>query len=222
MGSGHGRPCGRSDAPAEVRPRPLRRRPRQRVPYGPPSRRGLGRTLRENVVGVPANCEQVVVAFGRTRDVTDFRPDDFGRLRAKAAKRHGSFALAKFVQMVRTLFAFGYENGQLNVPIKYGSQFEKPPVRVLRLQRRAGAAKFPSPADCWRLLDAAEDRDTVAIEEFSPMPGLVVTLGSMTQCTSRKRAARTLGHFFSFGGGAAPRAGVAGTGWNFSNSAASL
>ena len=102
-----------------------------------------------------ATCEAVVSAFGRTHPVATLEPDDFGRLRGRAAKRLGPYALAKFVQMVRTLFAFGFANDHLPVPVKYGTQFDKPPVRVLRLKRAAGPAKVPSPADCRKLIGKA-------------------------------------------------------------------
>jgi hypothetical protein len=53
-----------------------------------------------------ATCDTLCSTFGRDFKVSELFPEDFGRLRAKAAKQLGSPALAKFVQMVCTVFIF--------------------------------------------------------------------------------------------------------------------
>ena len=101
-------------------------------------------------------CDTLCSTFGRDTKVTDLFPEDFGRLRAKAAKRLGPPALAKFVQMVRTVFIFAYKSDLIEVPIKYGDQFDKPPRRVMRLERAKKDAKLIDAADVWKLLDKAD------------------------------------------------------------------
>lgn len=103
-----------------------------------------------------ATCDHLTSAFGRDTKVDDLLPEDFGRLRAKAAKRLGPPALAKFVQMVRTVFIFAYKSDLIEVPIKYGDQFDKPPRRVMRLERAKKDAKLIGAADVWKLLDNAD------------------------------------------------------------------
>lgn len=78
------------------------------------------------------SCGVMVATFGRTRPVSDLRPDDFRSLRARFAKSHGPTALAKDVQEIRTVFKWGVENGILDRLPLFGSDFRRPPARVLR------------------------------------------------------------------------------------------
>lgn len=103
-----------------------------------------------------STCDKLVATFGRDARVVDLLPEDFGRLRAKAAKRLGPPALAKFVQMVRTVFIFAYKSDLIEVPIKYGDQFDKPSRRVMRLQRAKKDAKLIDATTVWKLLEKAE------------------------------------------------------------------
>lgn len=67
----------------------------------------------------------------------------------------GPFALAKFVQMVRTVFHYAYKSGHIEVPIRYGDEFHKPPKRVMRLGRQVEAARVVEPRAVWQMLVAA-------------------------------------------------------------------
>ena len=100
--------------------------------------------------------EQVVATFGKSRAVTDLRPEDFGTLRADATKRLGPAALSKFITMVRTLFGFAYDEELIEVPVRFGNAFDKPPKRVLRLERHSKGPKLIQAADVWKLLDSAD------------------------------------------------------------------
>ncbi len=101
-------------------------------------------------------CEALVDSFGRTREVASLRPADFGKVRAKAAKRLGPPALAKFIQMVRTVFIFAYKAELIEVPVRYGDQFDKPPRRIMRLERARRNVRLIEAIDLWKLLDAAD------------------------------------------------------------------
>ena len=100
-------------------------------------------------------CESMVEEFGKDRAVTDIRPGDFGRLRNKLAKRYSPFSLAKSIQVVKTVFIYAFKSELIQVPIRYGDQFDKPPRRVMRLERSKGGEKLIEPADAWKLIDAA-------------------------------------------------------------------
>jgi integrase len=102
-----------------------------------------------------STCETLVAEFGGSRAVVDLRPEDFGRLKAKAARRLGVFALAKFIQMTRTAFKFGFDNGHLPLPVKYGTLFDKPPARLARLRRADATDRVLTAGDCRKLIDAA-------------------------------------------------------------------
>ncbi len=101
-------------------------------------------------------CESVVTTFGKGRSIATLRAADFGKLRASLAKTRGPFALAKQIQMIRTLFAFAYNSEYLEAPIRYGDQFDKPPRRVMRLEKTKAAPKLLDAAAVWKLLDKAD------------------------------------------------------------------
>ncbi len=101
-------------------------------------------------------CSRVVEAFGRDRPVGDLRPEDFGRLRAAAAKRLGPVALSKFVTLVRTVFAHAYKAELIDAPVRFGGGFDKPPRRVMRLERARKGPKLIGADDARKLVDAAD------------------------------------------------------------------
>jgi integrase len=126
-------------------------------------------------------CEQVVETFGRGRLVDDMRPDDFGKLRAAAAKRLGPAALSKFVTMTRTVFKFAYESELIGTPVRYGSHFEKPPRRVMRLEKATKGPKLIAAADARKLIDAADPQMKAMI-----LLGLTCGFGQ-TDCSNLQR-----------------------------------
>lgn len=102
------------------------------------------------------SCENVVVAFGRTRLVDDLAADDFGALRASLAKRYGPHRLGKEVQLVRTLFKYGYDAGLIDKPVRYGPTFKRPAARLMRAHRQANGERMFEAAEIRQLLDAAD------------------------------------------------------------------
>lgn len=103
-----------------------------------------------------ATCDRVCTKFGKGRIVSDLRPEDFAGLRADAAERLGTFALAKFVQMARTVFIFAFETGLIDVPMRYGDQFDKPPARSMRQARAAKGSKMLDATTIHKLLAEAD------------------------------------------------------------------
>jgi integrase len=99
--------------------------------------------------------DRIVASFGRARAVADWRPADFGKLRATVAKTLGPAALSKFVALTKTIFAFGFEAELMAAPVRYGGAFDKPPKKVMRLVRHQRARRLIPAADLWKLLDAA-------------------------------------------------------------------
>lgn len=97
----------------------------------------------------------VIEVFGRSKLVTELRPPDFARLRAVVAKRFGPNTLSKFITTTRSLFGYAYKAELIQIPVRFGNQFDKPPRRVMRLQRAAKGPKLVSAADMWKLLDEA-------------------------------------------------------------------
>lgn len=101
-------------------------------------------------------CEIVVDTFGKLRPVEDLRSDDFGKLRGVLAKRFSAASLGKYITLTRTLFKWGFDSEHLTTPVRYGNAFEKPPRRVLRLEKAQRALRMLDPADIRRMIDAAD------------------------------------------------------------------
>jgi integrase len=130
-----------------------------------------------------ATCEALNEAFGRGRTVADLRPDDFARLRAKAAGRLGPVALGNFVQRVRTVFKFGFDAELVAVPVRFGPSFAKPSRRSLRLARADRGPRLIGASDLRKLLAGAD-------VQLKAMVYLGVNCGfGQTDCSELTRAA---------------------------------
>jgi integrase len=103
-----------------------------------------------------ATAERAIGVLGPGRVVSGLSPDDFAKLRTKAAATLGPVALGKFVQLTRTMLRWGFENGHLETPVRFGSSFDKPTRRVLRVERNRRGSKMVEAAECWKLIDAAD------------------------------------------------------------------
>jgi integrase len=58
--------------------------------------------------------------------------------------------------MVRTLFAWGYKTGRLDVPVRTGEDFRQPPKRSLRKARQERGERLVEAADARKLIDEAD------------------------------------------------------------------
>lgn len=102
-----------------------------------------------------AVCGKMLAHFGKRRLATDIRGDDFASLRVVLAKGIGLAELAKRIQVVRSVFKFGFDTELLATPPRYGKGFDKPSRKVLR-RERAGRPRMMLDAKQIRaLIDAA-------------------------------------------------------------------
>lgn len=97
----------------------------------------------------------LVSFFGRNRPVDDLAADDFQMLRAKMAKRWGPVALGNEIQIVRSIFRYGYEASLLERPIRFGPSFKKPSAKTIRIARAANGPKMYKREQIQSLLQAA-------------------------------------------------------------------
>jgi integrase len=93
--------------------------------------------------------------FGRDRRADDLRSDDFQELRASMAKRWGPVALGNRIQVVRSIFRWGYESERLDTPVRFGPGFKKPSAKVMRQARLANGPKMFLPEQIKALLAVA-------------------------------------------------------------------
>lgn len=99
---------------------------------------------------------RVADAFGRDRVVTDLTADDFAELRASLAKKLGPVALGVEIQRIRSIFKFGYDDGILDVPVRFGTGFAKPSRKVIRLESAKRGRMDLQADDIRTLIDAAD------------------------------------------------------------------
>jgi integrase len=100
-------------------------------------------------------CVEVVAAFGKSRLVSDLRPDDFARLRARMAKKWGLERLCKTIQFVRCVFRYAFEADLIDRPVRFGPDFKRPSKKDFRLHRARQGPKLFTAHEVRRILDAA-------------------------------------------------------------------
>src|SRR5262245_58098250 len=66
-----------------------------------------------------AACDEVVAAFGKTRLVSDLRPNDFAGLRKQMARKWGLQRLCKSIQFIRCVFKYAYEAELIERPVRF-------------------------------------------------------------------------------------------------------
>jgi integrase len=100
-------------------------------------------------------CDEIVAAFGKSRLVSDLRPDDFAALRARLAKKWGLQRQTKTIQFVRCVFKWAYEAELTDRPVRFGPDFKRPSrAEFRRLRARQGPRLFTA-EEVRRLIDAA-------------------------------------------------------------------
>lgn len=100
-------------------------------------------------------CRDIVGHFGKRRRVADLAAGDFERLRAAFAEHVGPTRLGKLVQITRSVFRYGFENGLIEQPVRFGSGFSRPSKAVLRRQRAEKGPKLFTKQEIHCLLDHA-------------------------------------------------------------------
>jgi integrase len=79
--------------------------------------------------------DKVVAFFKPWRLVSDLGHTDFERLRSKLASAVGPVCLGNYVTQVRILFKYAFDNGLIDLPMRFGSGFRKPSLATLRRAR---------------------------------------------------------------------------------------
>ena len=87
-------------------------------------------------------CERVVRIFGRNRLAADLAPEDFARLRDDSSKTRGPVAVSNDVSKVRVLFKWGFDEGLLVAPMRYGQSFDRPSRKTIRVARAANGPRM--------------------------------------------------------------------------------
>jgi integrase len=102
-----------------------------------------------------ATCERISKSFGKTRLVSDLRPEDFEALRTALAVPYGPVRLGNEINRVRIVFNYAAKNGLLERPIVFGEGFKRPSKKVLRGHKQSQGLKMFESGEIRRLLKAA-------------------------------------------------------------------
>jgi integrase len=114
-----------------------------------------GELKRKTFCDYHRTCALILKLLGRDRLVSDLRPEDFSKYRAKLAEVRGSVALANEIQRVRTIFKWAYESELIPQPLRFGPDFKKPTRSVMRRERAQQQAKMFPAAEIKSTLKAA-------------------------------------------------------------------
>lgn len=103
-----------------------------------------------------ATAETVRDFFGATTPSRSLVDDDFERLRKHLAERYGPVALHNEIGMIRSIFGLAQRKGLVSRRIDFDECFEKPPAKLLRMNRdKKKAGQQFQPAEIRVLLAAA-------------------------------------------------------------------
>jgi len=89
-----------------------------------------------------ATCKRLVKAFGKSRLVSDLRPDDFERLKTRLSKTWGPVRIGNEINKTRIVFNYGIKSGLIERAIVYGEGFRRPSKKTLRKHRAAQGPKM--------------------------------------------------------------------------------
>ena len=119
-----------------------------------------------------STCARVVDVFGRERLVVDLRTEDFERLHNVMAQTLGMLSRKTEIQKTRSIFKWGYDEGLIDRPVRFGQGFRAPSKRE---PRRAKAQNGNGP----RMFEADEIRQMLdaATPHFRAMILLGINCG---------------------------------------------
>ncbi len=99
------------------------------------------------------SCALITRVFESGRLVNDLVADDFQQLRATMAKNWGPVRLANEIQRTRCVFKYGFDNGLVDKPVRFGSEFVKPSAKTIRKERNRKGPRMFEPAELQRMID---------------------------------------------------------------------
>lgn len=99
-----------------------------------------------------------LVDFFDNRLVEGISPQDFQEFRSKLAAEMAPGTLRKLITMTRSIFDFGFNNGHLETPVRYGTEFKAPSRRIMRLERKKRPRQMFDAGEIRRMLRTADDQ----------------------------------------------------------------
>ncbi len=100
----------------------------------------------------------VIDQFGKRRAVEDLRPDDWAAFRVKLAKTRSPVSLGNQLNRIRVVFNHAIRNDLIAGRIRYGSSFDRPSKKTLRLERAKNGSKMFEADEIEQLLKAGNEQ----------------------------------------------------------------
>lgn len=100
-------------------------------------------------------CEEILGFFGKNRLVSDLTPQDFGSLRSHLDSRLGVVGLANAITRINVSFKWAFDNGLIERPVRYGTEFKSPSARTRRLDCASKHTRLFSAEEIRNLIKAA-------------------------------------------------------------------
>jgi integrase len=97
-------------------------------------------------------CKRLIKVFGKTRLVSDLRPDDFAALRKHMARTWGPVRLKAEIIRSRTPFLWASKSGLIDRPPVWGERFAVPSAGIIRRHRAKQGPKMFSAQEIQRML----------------------------------------------------------------------
>ena len=108
-----------------------------------------------------ATGARITQALGRNRQVASLSPKDFGTLYDTLARTRGLVALGNEITRVKMIFKWGFDEGLIETPVRFGTTFRKPTREEIDRQRARSDDEYErtfSADELRRILDAVADR----------------------------------------------------------------
>jgi integrase len=98
-------------------------------------------------------CEKLIHLLGKRRLVDELRSDDFERMRAELAKGVGPVTLSNDIGQIRNVFKYAFDISLIDKPVRFGTSFDKPSKKTLRLERAKNGTRMFEAEELRRIFD---------------------------------------------------------------------
>jgi integrase len=100
-------------------------------------------------------CRLVLAELGSTRIVDDLDADDFTAFRRTIGQRRKTpTSIGSVIQRARTVFRFAFEMGYIKESLNFGTEFQMPSQRSIRIARAASGPRMFEAAEIRQLLSS--------------------------------------------------------------------
>jgi integrase len=101
-------------------------------------------------------CDRLIEHFGKFRRLDDLRPEDFGQFRKMLAAGRSITTLKNNINLCRIVLKFGYDQGMIDRPIRFGQSFDKPSNKNMRKARNEAGPKLYTRDELLKIIDNAD------------------------------------------------------------------